>query len=198
MKSLSPKFKVSFKIFCMAVLLVGLGFKVHFMLVSHGIHKIDPPFMKHYNAFLLEARKRGYDLSQINISITFSSVPLQTTQLSINDEAHELGHCRLIFGQDPSIALDVQRWNQLSPVRQEMTIFHELSHCLLLKGHTSGLHQGIHRSLMNPLIFSEQEYLSHRTDFLNEIFSYHLYHAKDYVFTFFLANLFPKKYTLTP
>lgn len=157
----------------------------HFTIVSHKNHDIAPEFKPIYSSFLQEAKQRGFNhLDQINISIQFNDL----NKIAKEAGKTTLGECSLIIGVSPKIKIDRTSWVKMNYAQQEMTIFHELGHCFLLKGHTESNHEQI-ISLMNPFIFNPYEYQQKRGMFLNEMFSYKPYHLKDYAVTFFMEPM---------
>lgn len=159
-------------------------FILHFSIVSHKKYNINPEFQPIYDSFIKEAKLRGFNhLDQINISIQFNELNAIKKKDKIT-----LGECSVIIGVSPKIQVDKISWVRLNKEQQEMTIFHELGHCFLLKGHTESLHNQI-ISLMNPYLFNSYEYQQNRTKYLNEMFSYKPYHIKDYAVTFFMQPM---------
>lgn len=162
--------------------LIVVLFATHIAAVAQKKHDIAPEFQPIYESFLQEAKSRGFKhLNLINISIHFNDL----NQVPKEENKTTLGECRLIIGMSPKIMIDRQSWNRMNSAQKEMTIFHELGHCFLLKGHTDAHnHQII--SLMNSNMFDSNLYLRERNNFLNEMFSYKAYHVRDYSMTFFL------------
>lgn len=162
---------------------IGLLFGIHFDLITNSYHNIDPTFQPIYNSFLNEASQRGFNkLHKIDINIQFSDIDQTKNK---GTDKMTLGECEVIIGKTPEIRIDKNLWFNMNPSQREMTVFHELGHCFLLKGHTNADHDKI-ESLMNSEIFDEQVYLTNRSKFLDELFSYRPYHIKDYTMTFFV------------
>jgi hypothetical protein len=184
----SPLVKIIYTLISIPALL-GVLLGIHLAFITHGKKNIDPVFQPIYQNFLTEANQRGLNhLDKINISITFTKIDQTRNQ---GQYKKTLGECHLIIGKNPEIKIDQGLWSQMSYAQQEMTIFHELGHCFLLKGHTD-THHGLASSLMNSFIFNDQHYLNQRTQYLDELFSYQPYHAKDYVMTFFISPAMDK------
>ena len=157
----------------------------HYCSILQSEKNIDPEFLPFYHSFLKEAQSRGFNLTHLNISINFKpTLENKKQSLAINNEK-ELGYCEIRFTQDPFINIDPASWSQMSTTQREMTVYHELGHCLLLKGHTSTkTHDHRQLSLMNSASFPDQEYLSNRDHYLDELFKYRPYHLRDYLITF--------------
>jgi hypothetical protein len=171
--------------------ILGLLLGIHLAFIAHHNHQIDPVFQPLYQNFLKEANARGFHyLDQLNLAIQFADIDQTKNQ---GENKRTLGECRLIIGLSPKIQVDRLSWNRMSTAQQEMTIFHELGHCFLLKGHTDH-EQGPALSLMNSFIFNDQYYMTHRTQYLDELFSYQPHHAKDYVMTFFISPAMNKAF----
>ena len=158
----------------------------HIGAVSQGKRNIDPVFVNYYDSFLKEEKSRGLNLSQINITIQFKLTDPKTKQVLALKKTRELAHCRLNPLQDPVINVDPTSWKQMTKTQKEMTIYHELGHCLLLKGHNSSMTESRHISIMNPIGFNSKDYISNKEDYLNELFSYKPYHIKDYAYNFII------------
>lgn len=163
-------------------------FSIHFSLISKNEISIDPAFSSYYHSFLSEGSKRGFhNLNKINIKMGFKPLSESVSASHLNfKEKVEIGHCKVIIGQDPVILIDPILWKKYSVLEREMIIFHELAHCFLLKGHTEAHGENI-PSLMNSSIFYPGTYLAHREKYINELFSYKPYHIKDYLYTFFIS-----------
>lgn len=166
-------------------ILTPLLLVTHYGLIFQSKKNIDPVFLPFYHSFLEEAKSRGFSLSHLNISINFNPTLENKKQSLAIKNQKELGYCELHFTKDPVINIDPVAWSQMTTTQREMTVYHELGHCLLLKGHTSTkTHDHRHLSLMNPLSFPDQEYLSNKDHYLDELFKYRPYHLRDYLITF--------------
>lgn len=172
---------------------VSAGFKFHFSKVSQMEKEIHPEFMPLYSKFIIEARDHGFDLSSLGVKITFADIPKKTGPFA-KEGTSTLGECGVIIAKRPEIRIDQQRWIRMSMVQREMTLYHELGHCFLLKGHTSSLHENIHVSLMNPEIFDERIYVANREKYMLELFGYKPYTARDYLVTFFIKPGYERVY----
>lgn len=176
-----------FKSLFVTTLIIVSLFGFHIYSISGSNKNVSPEFQSYYDNFIKEANKRGfYHVSKMNITIEFKNVEKRFLAISSKGTIN-LGHCSLIIGQDPHIQVDALQWAKSNIYQREMVIFHELAHCFLFKGHTEGHDKdGVHKSLMGSLAFSSQEYKANRDKFVDELFSYKPYHAKDYVHTFFI------------
>jgi len=157
---------------------------IHFFIIKQYSKNIDPRVQRYYESFVQEAKTHGTDVSNIGIIIQFTNIQ-KPEGILVSEGEQILGECGVKLGLQPSIKINQAIWSQLSEVKKEWTIFHELGHCFLLKGHTNDVSNFHHKSLMSRLAFNDAEYTAHRQEYLNELFSYKPYHVADYLNTFF-------------
>lgn len=94
-------------------------------------------------AFQNEAQQRDQVVSTANLIITFGATQSEDV----------CGQCVLEAGKTPRIILNADEycWKAASANERECLVFHELSHCLLKRGHkTERFPNGAFVSLMNP------------------------------------------------
>ncbi|MEM9547247.1 MAG: hypothetical protein AAGA77_14805 [Bacteroidota bacterium] len=126
---------------------------------------VDPQLRPYYSAFEAEANRRGfdYDLTELNI-------------LGKIEEIHQenvAGSC--MFGRfiDNEVTIDQTFWNRSSPIFKEFVVFHELGHCVLLRGHDESADaQGRCLSIMRSgtLDCRDAYSLQNRDFYLDELF----------------------------
>ena len=133
---------------------------------------IDLSSKPYYDSFILEAQNRNMGLiKHFKVSIHIKSLPHT-----------QLGNCSSVFGFKPVITLNSIHWNKLDYYQQEMVVYHELAHCLLLKGH--GM-KNQPDTLMTKSIFETTKYLANKDKYLKELFGYQSYHSTNFMITFF-------------
>lgn len=159
------------RILILQILSIGIVFHMFNLIVTPS--QIDPQAQEYYDEFLAEADSHDQTFVKY-LKVTIVVEPLA------NDK--QLGNCRSFLGLQPKIILNSNKWSSLNPIEKEMVVFHELAHCLLLKGH--GLeHQP--DTLMSKSLFNHNHYIQNREYFLAEIFDYKTYHVPNFVVTFF-------------
>ena len=172
-------------------LMIGTGLiSLHLFIVFGPMSKptVSPEFQEHYQSFLKEAAKHNKTfVSKVNITIKFYS---KEDMKELNLGPGNLGFCRMNPLSTPIIEINEVAWNKYqNNSYREMIMFHELSHCLLFKGHTHGFEKnGLPKSLMGPSMFSVAFYSNNREKFLDEVFSYKAYHIKDHIDTFYVES----------
>jgi hypothetical protein len=87
-------------------------------------------------------------------------------------EKNTIAACVLLAPGSPYIKINKDNWINLSDLEREQTIFHELGHCMLGRGHEEDKSE----SIMYPYAISEEEYKLNRAKFIEELFR----NAKDY------------------
>lgn len=126
---------------------------------------VDPELWPYYAAFETEARSRGfdYDLEALNI-------------LGDIEEIHQenvAGSCKYGSHINNEVTIDQSFWNRSSNLYKEFVVFHELGHCVLLRGHDeSANNQGQCLSIMRSGTGSCRDSYSHqnREAYLDELF----------------------------
>lgn len=126
---------------------------------------VDPELWKFYQAFELEANKRGfeYDLNALNISG-------EIKEISENNVA---GSCRFGSHIDNEVTIDKTFWNSSSEIFREFVIFHELGHCVLLRDHDESVDARGHcLSIMRSGLTNCRDTYSNenRATFIDELF----------------------------
>jgi hypothetical protein len=143
------------------------------MFLIHGINlffipnKIDPEFQNYYNSFIDESKKRDmFFVQKMKVNIKFN--------VDVNQK--NLGRCKMFLGMKPSILINKPQWISSNESKKEMIIFHELSHCLLFRGHSNSK-----KTLMTTVAFNSDRYRDQKIYYINELFSYSFEDFKDYV-----------------
>lgn len=84
-----------------------------------------PEFQPHLDSFNEEAIERGYRFNTDNITVIFE----ERKRLVIADCEHS----------SKTIRVDPTAWKAMSPKFKEVLMFHELGHCVLDMGHSTGI-----------------------------------------------------------
>lgn len=160
---------MNFKSFCVlvATLLGGLFFKAC-QKPKPPVYDVPANFEKYIKRFKEEATNRGQDvdLKQSGLIVAFQ----ETGNL-------EPSICHL--GQDgsaPQIGIDETYWNAADDINKELTIFHELGHCILNREHKNDtLKNGHWASILrgSPEVPASRplHYNIYRDYYLDELFS---------------------------
>lgn len=145
--------------------------------------KINSQLEPYYRSFLTEAHTRNKGLIK-HFKVTLEFAPM---------DGKNLGMCRNVMGLQPLVQINPTHWQKLNHFQKEMVVYHELAHCLLLKGH--GIHGIPHNeyTLMSKRLFSETDYIMNREAYLQELFGYKSYHITSFVVTFFKLETPAKK-----
>lgn len=113
-----------------------------------------------------EAALRGlqFDLTELQVSARIVEI----------GEQHVAGQCTYSNFEPNRIIIDREFWDAASTLSREMVVFHELGHCVLLRGHdesTSG--DGFCLSIMRSGTLNCRDAYSvqNREYYLNELFS---------------------------
>lgn len=124
--------------------------------------RIDPAFVKYVKEF--EAYY-GYEID--NMEMRFQTIP----------EPETLAYCYIDYAQGLKImVVDPEYWQMATETRREITIFHELGHCQLLRNHNNDYTQikdfEIPKSIMHshPGNIPALHYLVNRRQYINELF----------------------------
>jgi len=119
-----------------------------------------------FQTFEIEANKRGlsFDLRELNILGKIEDI----------SEEGVAGHCRYGNHIDNEVTIDSKFWSRTSDLLKEFIVFHELGHCVLLRGHDETIYNdGTCESLMRSGIQNCRDNYSSttRARYLDELFS---------------------------
>ena len=149
-----------------------------YLLSIQGQSEIHPDFNNYYQSYLKEASLRNINLEKKYVKIEYDEL----NTLNSNEYA------RCVYFPKPHIIVNKKEifYNQNSEMK-ELILFHELTHCLLLKPHVNDKNYHImnERSSDN-LIYM---YRLYRSDMLNRLFDSNTYSNQDY-FNKFLGDYF--------
>lgn len=141
----------------------------HFYLVFISANTIDPALRPYYDSFLKEAAIRNRKIIPlVKVDIVFH----------VDKDHFNLGRCRNQLGAKPKIRINKPKWHLKNLEEREQIMYHELSHCLLFRGHTDSKNTIMTRNPVNSHL-----YLENREFYVNEIFSYSFQDAKDWITT---------------
>ncbi len=110
-------------------------------------------------------------------SLKFGGEPVEVDRLRIQfgslAKPREVASCEIQGDSVPTITVDLDAWERSTALDREATIFHEMGHCVLRRGHTSDLDgvSGLPASLMYPLGVEPEAYGERRDAYLGELFS---------------------------
>jgi len=126
----------------------------------------DSRLWVYFEAFEKEARLRGksFDLKALNILGIIEDIDVEGVA----------GHCKYGSHIDNEVTIDSPFWDNADVLSREFVVFHELGHCILLRGHEERAHSnGICTSLMRSgaLDCRDNYNLNTRASYLNELFS---------------------------
>ena len=83
-----------------------------------------------------------------------------------------IAQCRRNVTRTPEILVSEVQWKNYNEDEHEFVILHEISHCVLNRGHSSFKDKdGLPLSIMEPVIFPIQLYLSRRYQYMEELFT---------------------------
>ena len=108
---------------------------------SEGFGNVDQALWSFYSDFEEEASSRGLliDLNALGITGTFEDL----------EGEHVAGQCTFTRFSPNEVRIDTEFWQRASHNLREMIVFHELGHCVLLRGHEEGtLSNGACASIM--------------------------------------------------
>jgi hypothetical protein len=114
----------------------------------------DPAFAPYVARFVAEATARGAALDS-SVSITFED----GTDEGVGAQ------CKSEMGSH-WIVVNPRAWGEYNDASREQTIFHEMGHCVLGRGHTA---EG-EPSLMAPQLPAQTSYGLFRTAYIDELF----------------------------
>lgn len=132
---------------------------------SPTISGVDQELQSYFISFQQEAVKRGfdYDLNTLDVSGDIDQISDEGVAGTCQYGSHITNH----------ITIDQDFWDSAPPIYREFVVYHELGHCVLLRGHdestdASGRCLSIMRSGLQGCIDSYSP-LS-KSDFLDELF----------------------------
>ena len=102
--------------------------------------------------------------------------PIKVTNLIIKTVpslgAFILAQCRRNYIDTPAIYVSSESWKTFDENEKEFVMLHEMGHCVLNRRHSSLKDQmGFPVSIMEPIMFPVQLYLSRRYKYMEELFS---------------------------
>jgi len=124
----------------------------------------DTRLWTYFSSFENEANARGFHID-INALGIVSSID------GIDDDG-VAGYCSYINNDPHRIVIDSDFWSSANSTIREMVVFHELGHCVLLRGHSEESVNGVCQSIMASglgscnVIYNQ----NNRSNYLNELF----------------------------
>jgi hypothetical protein len=141
---------------------------------NQALYQVDQSFKPQVADFVVDAWQRGYVLPMEQYKVI--AVP-NTFFLATNF----VGFCDFF---DKTVYIDLDYWKTQNSSQQQQMIDHELGHCLLGRNHmhviinyenNSSSVDFIPKSLMNPVVLSDNEYIDHKSYYRKELFQPQLF-----------------------
>lgn len=124
-------------------------------------------FGSYLRLFQAEAAKRGVPASFENTRFYFVN---DFNQFHVNDPKKTVALCKRSEGMR-RIYVSKQTWDTSDSLQRELTMFHEIGHCVYHMDHDlSTDSEGEPTSIMYPSEFDSYSYLIHRDVFLDQFF----------------------------
>lgn len=163
--------KISFLFFTFLLGIVALFYLSWAVYYDNFIATKEPKietteFKKIYGDFLNEADARRINLRNKYVEINFG----QTEDLTLF-QPNELAKC--IFFPHPQIIVNKTKFYSQPYSIKEMTLFHELVHCLWIKPHVYNKYPHIMNEYSDPNLYTL--YTHYRTEMLNDLFNADVY-----------------------
>jgi hypothetical protein len=118
---------------------------------------VEHSFIRHIEVF------EKYYGEEIGIQMTFVTMPKSILAVCYYTPTYMFA---------PFIQVDPVYWMNAPEAEREMTILHELAHCILGRDHDETEDsKGVPQSLMYPRSFNENEYKKNRDRYLLELFN---------------------------
>lgn len=143
------------------------GLVISSSLIGCGDDKeaaVDPAFKTLLEQFHQDGKEHGRELDITHTPIQFDSVIAFDTGSEILAQCH----------QDGSITISQTIWNASTELEQKTTLYHELGHCLLNRGHVEGMDPDKHipLSMMFPYAaIVTSAFPANQEYYLNELFN---------------------------
>ncbi len=125
---------------------------------------IDAAFQVYVNDFISEGQVQGRAIVIDNLLVHFAQ------KLS----GETIGECFLGDTINPTILIDSGSWANGSETYRKVLMFHELSHCVLLRPHIFTMNGpgGIPTSLMYPTMYDDDNlYINNWAYYMKELFN---------------------------
>lgn len=132
---------------------------------AQSISGVDQALQSYFISFQQEAEKRGfnYDFHTLDVSGSIDQIPDQGVAGTCQYGSHITNH----------VTIDQDFWKNASPIYREFVVYHELGHCVLLRGHDESVdQQGRCLSIMRSGLYDcvDTYSLQSKSDFLDELF----------------------------
>ena len=92
-----------------------------------GFSRVDQALWSYYSDFEVQAAARGLSIDLESLGITGAFEDLEGE--------HVAGQCSFSRFRPNEVRIDTEFWRRASNNLREMIVFHELGHCVLLRGH---------------------------------------------------------------
>lgn len=135
---------------------------------EEGFADVDQALWSYYADFEVQAAARGLAIDLRNLGITGSFEDIEGE--------HVAGQCSFRRFTPNQVTIDIEFWRRASNNLREMIVFHELGHCVLLRGHEEAtLSNGACASIMrsgNEACLDNYRSVT-RSFYLDELFQNH-------------------------
>lgn len=160
-----------FKAFFVGIYLASCG------TVEERKKDIQDSFLPFLESFEVQAQKRGYSLDTTNLIMKFGEIDQSQRQIALcisfvpgNDFSavvEKRSDWKRVFGSGsaPEVIVPEQTWTYLSDTQKEITLFHELGHCIL-----SLDHDDTKPAIMNTTILDFRAYQANKDKLIDELF----------------------------
>lgn len=119
-----------------------------YVVAEYNDHPKTPELQTYVKEFIADAKARGIELSDDNLTIDFKGHLSNT-----HDGLVTIGMCLPFLFSKREVFIDPNHWAFASPIERKVLIYHELGHCLLgLEHRDDGPH------IMNSIIISDWYY----------------------------------------
>lgn len=145
------------------LLLVGCGSDI----CKFDLYLVPEEFEAYVQNFTDLAKSNNRRINNKNLIIRFNDSLMKD---------NILGVC-IYGGRTPIIEIDESEWYDMSPMRREQLLFHELGHCLLGRDHNIKTMLGIDNidipvSIMYPYLFNTWHYENNYQHYISELFNW--------------------------
>jgi hypothetical protein len=116
-------------------------------------------YLQEFNSYYYQYQGRRLDLASVDIQMV-DEIP--------GSSGSAVGSCN--YGSR-KIKILRSYWNRAGETSRKLTVFHELGHCYLRRGHTSTVIDGVPVSIMYPTLAMESFYSYYQREYLEELFT---------------------------
>jgi hypothetical protein len=141
------------------IVFILFGFSFLSMGCTKHVNTVEDEFKPYVDRFSIEAKNNHYEVDVGRVDIVFTDIPKR-------DGHVVLGEC---LYNDQIILVNYMPWTRLTAIRKEVTVFHELGHCVLDRVHIQDTVK--QKSIMMPIgLPSDKDYTTNRSKYMHELF----------------------------